>query len=593
MAELDPQREQLNLQLAKTEELPQDVQIRLVAKLLGYRSLPVDIDTFMDDPYYCGNFSGNFYPFWREELRRIFPTCIHTRYPFLVFTGAIGTGKSTMSRFIAMYLMYRITCLVDVYKTLQLVPGKFLKISFFHKTTDLAQSDFISVIDDWIDRSPYFKEVKAAGKLDVFNLVGDTIRSNANIGSDVIFYNLSELNFVPADRAKAKINDATKRLSSRFERFLNYFGFMIIDSSSQCDDSIVDEFVANNPFGDKVHVIYTNRWLVRKHLNYYGRKGYFKCFTGDSTHEPFIIDERAGRIVTSDMDPDRVIDVPEELRADFEFDLITSLQDIAGISVNATNRFFRDTTGWKNSFDLPSFHPDTVKFDFFDRGDKFIYRFDRSIRSIPRDKIIFIRSDIGVVKDNMGLAIAYFDKWEIYNDKNMKLPHVKVPLAVGINRYEGQETPINHLEEFIFDLNDNFEIGCFTADQFASRQLLQDLTMRGIKNQYLSVDRTDEAAIYTKSLANRGLLHIENNDLLLKEGCELQRVGINKVDHPATGSKDIWDAVCGCVFNLYNNLDLAGQLSIKYKVNQYSEALKERVKLNTDSQFQDMIQNLF
>lgn len=580
-----------DLQLANASDMPEDMQLKVAAKLLGYKTMPVDIDTFMDDDYYMGKVSKNLYPFWREELRKIFPNPIFQPWSIFVFTGAIGTGKSTMVRFMFEYLRYKITCLIDPYKTFQLVPGKHFKLSFFHKTNTLAYTDFLTPINEWEEMSPYFTEANKAGKLDLFEMVGDSIRSNNNIGSDVLGYNFSELNFINPEAAKAKLNDATKRFGSRFERFMNYFGFIIVDTSSQCDDSIADEFIANNPFGDRVHVIYTNRWLVRKHLNYYGRKGWFKVFCGDSTHTPFIIDEKNGKVVTSDMDEDRVLDVPMELYSDFKFDLDTSLQDIAGISVSASDKFFRDSTKWKNCFDLPSYHPDVVKFDFYDKTDKLMYRFDRSIRTIPRDKIIFIRYDIGVTGDNTGLAVSYFDKWKVY-DGTTKMPVIIVPLAVGINRYDGQETPIDHLEEFVYDLNDNFEIGDFSADQFASRQLLQDLTMRKIPNRYLSVDRTDEAAVYIKSLANRGLLHIDNNKLLMKEGCELRRVGLNKVDHPSTGSKDIFDAVDGCVFDLYCNLDLAGQLSNKYKVKQYNQSIEQR-RIETDNSFQDQIQGLF
>jgi hypothetical protein len=333
---------------------------------------------------------------------------------------------------------------------------------------------------------------------------------------------------------------------------------VIIDTSAQGDDSIADDFIKNNPYGDDVYAIYTNQWLVREHLHWYGRAGWFKVFTGDGTHQPFIIKPEAGKVVTPDMDQDRVIDVPEEMRGDFEFDLITALQDKAGISVSATDRFFPDTTNLKKCFDLPQYGPDVVKFDFYDKTDKLIYRFNKSIESIPRDKIIFIRYDIGVTGDNCGLAIAYFDKWYVLKDlaaadkfsspKEVRFPIINIPLAVGINRYEGTETPISHLFEFIMDLNDIFEIGCFTADQFASRQLLQDLKREGVTNQYLSVDRTDEAYVYTKSLANRGLLHMPGNVLLETEFCQLRRVG-NKIDHPATG------CFCGSTEILVKTLD--------------------------------------
>lgn len=93
---------------------------------------------------------------------------------------------------------------------------------------------------------------------------------------------------------------------------------------------------------------------------------------------------------------------------------------------------------------------------------------------------------------------------------------------------------IFHLEEFILDLAKEWEIGCFSADQFASRQLLQDIAREGIPTRYISVDRTDEAYIMIKTYTNAGLIDYCNNGLLKVELSNLRHIG-NKVDHPADG----------------------------------------------------------
>ena len=57
-------------------------------------------------------------------------------------------------------------------------------------------------------------------------------------------------------------------------------------------------------------------------------------------------------------------------------------------------------------------------------------------------------------------------------------------------------------------------------------------------------------------------------------------------------SKDIADAVAGCVLNLYQDIDKAGQLSLKYKVNSQIKFMEERAKKN-DAIFDDMIKGIY
>lgn len=579
----------LELIISRIGDLDQNNQIALIAELMGYKSMPPSIDQFISDPFYLGDVCYNLYDYWKDILRKIYPTPIHTRYPILVFKGAIGTGKSTVVRVMAEYTKCRLAHMRDPWKSMRLMSGKNIKFSFFHKSVTLAETDFLNVLAEWESSSPYFKQLLSMGALSKYECVADSTRINANIGSDVIFYNLSELNFVNQVQAREKLDQAFKRWKSRFRLFKNYIGHIIVDTSAQGDDSIADDFANNNPYGDDVLVINTNQWVVKAHQ--FGRNGYFKVYAGDSIHQPYIMQDTDDPTIL-DLDQDRVIDVPTEFRSEFEFDIVTALQDLAGISTKSSNKFFPDPTGWKNSFKLPQYGPDVVSFDFYDKTDKLIYKFDRYIRDIPRDRIIYIRYDVGVVGDNTGLAIAYFNQWRMYNkEKNVRLPEIYVPLAVGISRERGQETSLSHLFEFLMDLNERFEIGRFTADQFQSRMILQDLTREGIPNRYLSVDRTDEAGRYTKQLANNGLLFLPNNKLLLKEGAELVRIG-NKLDHTSSGSKDIFDAVSGVVFDLYQDIDKAGQISVRHKVESHTDMISQRARSN-DSYFQERMASLF
>lgn len=55
----------------------------LTAKAEGYESVPVDIDTFLNDPYYLGQIydeGKGVYPYWREALHKIYPNPLYSPY---------------------------------------------------------------------------------------------------------------------------------------------------------------------------------------------------------------------------------------------------------------------------------------------------------------------------------------------------------------------------------------------------------------------------------------------------------------------------------------------------------------------------------
>lgn len=69
----------------------------LTAKAEGYESVPVDIDTFLNDPYYLGQTYDNgkaVYSYWREALHKIYPNPLYSPYEEVAVTGCIGAGKA-------------------------------------------------------------------------------------------------------------------------------------------------------------------------------------------------------------------------------------------------------------------------------------------------------------------------------------------------------------------------------------------------------------------------------------------------------------------------------------------------------------------
>lgn len=60
-----------------------------------YVETPPDIDEFLDSPYYLGvgqpgSLFNIVFPFWRRELKRVFPNPYVMNTSYLLFHGAIG-----------------------------------------------------------------------------------------------------------------------------------------------------------------------------------------------------------------------------------------------------------------------------------------------------------------------------------------------------------------------------------------------------------------------------------------------------------------------------------------------------------------------
>lgn len=546
-----------NLNLSLLDSLSPEKRLEIEAHLLGYEKIPPTIEVFLEDPYYLGNIygDGKLYSYWLPILKDIFPDAITTRYNTIVFTGCIGSGKSTLARLIAMYTYCRLDHLKN-FDFFELSAGKNFVMSFFHTTNDTVDNTFMQPLKKIREASPYF----SSGLLNAPNIdeMGDTPRGKGPIGLDVILYVFSEVNFIKPEIAIAKLNTAFNRLAARFKKASGYFGTIILDSSAAESGSFIDEFVEARCDPSTTLVVRSKIWEVKPHI--YGNEGWFQVYLGDSTRDAFIINaEKVDSYVRpSDLDPDRILPVPEDLFIEFSLDLNLSLNDHAGISTTSNEYFIQDRKSLDKAFELPFKNQEVIELDFY-QNDRLYDSLIDSIKDIPKEKVLSVRFDIGVVHDYTGLSICYFDEFVVLDQKNKTLvPKFINVVTAGIGRIQGQETSITKLYELVKDLSKTFEIGAITCDQFQSRQLLQDLKKDGFNAFEISVDRTDQAYQSLKLAIYEGRIKLPQSRLLQRELRELQysrKNGKGKVDHPEStssdtltygkGSKDCADGLAG------------------------------------------------
>lgn len=137
---------------------------------------------------------------------------------------------------------------------------------------------------------------------------------------------------------------------------------------------------------------------------------------------------------------------------------------------------------------------------------------------------------------------------------------VVIDLYLQMRGANGHELQLQHVEDLISVLIKelNFSLGIVTADQWQSKQLLQNLTRAGIRAERRSTKNDNEAHNTVKSLIYTGMLDYYENTVFVREAQELIEVD-GKIDHPerskrreseegrSKGSSDVWESVVGCV----------------------------------------------
>ena len=159
-------------------------------------------------------------------------------------------------------------------------------------------------------------------------------------------------------------------------------------------------------------------------------------------------------------------------------------------------------------------------------------------------------------------------------DLGLYEPVIDIPVAFGVSRKPGQETPITKLKNFVYDLSALYDIGVITTDSFQSKNMQQDLVRDGFRSYYISMDRNNQAYDLAKAMIYEGRLHFAANKLLMRDMINLRIIG-GKVDHLPIYSKDIPDAACGICKSILDNLETFKKVSQRYQLEATTKLYQE------------------
>ena len=87
----------------------QDTQFLEQSDQVLYKRPVPTIKEFLESKFFMGYSNATLYPYWKEKLEHIFEAGSPIRKT--IFSGAIGTGKSTVARKAFLYVLYRALCL--------------------------------------------------------------------------------------------------------------------------------------------------------------------------------------------------------------------------------------------------------------------------------------------------------------------------------------------------------------------------------------------------------------------------------------------------------------------------------------------------
>lgn len=546
-----------------------------LAKLSGYEEPVPDINTFIDDPYYLGRSLGQgIYPIWRQAAVELFPSPYFSPYQEIVLSGAIGLGKSTAALLITLYDVCRMLSLKNPHQYYNLIESTIISFALMNATKSLAGAVLYDQLIEWIEGSPYFKSKLAPkGSRSLFQknidiTVGSRGRDmlgQATAGA--IFSEINDMNVV-GNQAQDNFDTIATRRESRFGgKGREILGHLILDSSNKGSRSFIEDRIEEkDKKGIKDYKVFSfAHWEAKWHLGHYSGK-FFQVYAGDANRDPFIVTDE-NRDLLATLESNRIVQVPEEHREAFHFNIIKSLRDLAGVSTFSTFSFLSSNAVITQVFDRVSVvTKPIIILDFFDKDqtlDKFI---DINLLKFLCNKPRFIHIDLGLKYDSTGIACTYLDgyadttRYDGLSGKKIvnRDPIFVTEWVMEIRAIPGQEVAIYKIRDFILNAKKaGYPVHTVSTDGFQSSNLRQDLQLQGLNTALISVDRTKDPYYFLRNAMLEGRMHAPNIEKLVKEIRELEELE-GKFDHPDTGSKDLTDAVAGSVWSCAQNLQKAG-----------------------------------
>lgn len=577
-----------------------------------YKEAPVDIETFIKDPYYLGTTCDNIYPKYMDNLKDLFSGGYHE----VVLTGAIGIGKTFIASIGICRILYELSLLADPHASLGLAKDTNISIVALSVNENLATKVVFENLVTKLKGSPYFQEkfpFEATKKeLRFPNHIWIAPRATTDtsaLGLNVVAALLDETNFIPSkksvggdvSRADVIYNSIKRRIKSRFERQGKVPGMIFICSSKQTSDDFTAKLVKDAMTDPTIFVIDYPLWGVKP--DHYFSKEKFTVLCGtDSLSSRILTPEEAVEMRAKGIPEGAVLlEVPEDFRRDFERDLENSIRDIGGVATASMHPFIQRREKIRDCIDPQRRHP--CAHELYEIGKPVTFnwpamvcmRRERSPGSVSFDTLRpiinpnaarHIHLDLALGrKDAAGLCMSHLKGWKEVirrSEDGREYPEIApiyyVDLILKIVPPTGGEIILSEIRHVVYDLSEHgYTITNISLDQYQSADSIQTFNQKGFKSERISVDTTPEPYDTLKLAFYEDRIEMYEYMPLYQELIKLREVfanGRRKIDHPPDSSKDIADALAGSIFTL-SRLKATEPLPIMSGISYSSDAWME------------------
>jgi len=575
---LDKEEMQMLLHLLQTNP-GQEMDVLQDLMSYTYEHTPVPMRQFIEQPEYLG-LKGQIYPVILNDLEELFDS---KKYNEAVLTGGIGWGKSTFAELALIRMVYETSCLRNPQRMYGLSDGSI--IAFVNVSINLTQARNVvfTGIKTKMVNSHYFKNVfnyDQSLKTEMRFPKGIWISPASSSEGGVIGLNvfggvLDEVNFMAVienskqavdggtyDQATQLHNAMIRRMKSRFMVRGKLPGILLSISSSKYPDDFterrIQEAIENEE--DDVFIRRYEQWATKPKDRYSGEK--FIVCLGDALTRAHIVDtdEKKAEDVQKNL---KLIDVPIEYKRDFIKDIDMAIRDIAGRPTLSIKPFIRHKEKLYDAVnrgrELGMEHPFSREVTSLQDGGAIMLDLFSPMSLANKKKAHFCHGDLSLNGDGCGFAMGHVKGFKEVIRRNMETgeeytiwaPEIVIDFMLRIVAPPNRDITLGDVRALIFELRAiGFNIRKVTFDQFQSADSIQQLERVGIESENLSIDsKLDPYNAFKDALYEDRLYWYEYLPAL-EEATRLEKnEKTNKVDHPASGSKDVTDAVAGVCFH--------------------------------------------